>query len=137
MNKTEDPFYHRGILNFAWLLQTCCLFIAYLQVDIMWVYIGVGIMALARAGSQLNWYLGPQYFSGIHNAENYATASLFINGIRGIIGPGLGLLLLNIGGYPFVFFVMTILMILSTLLMFFYSAKFQMGVKIIPSSQSI
>lgn len=67
------------------------------------VYIAFALFGVAMTGVNLAWNMGSIYFAGNQDASIYQSVHVTMTGIRGIIAPLLGLLLLNTLGLISVF----------------------------------
>lgn len=59
------------------------------------IYVGIAISGIGYAGGTLAWNLGHLDFAPAHLAGQYMAVHLFLNGVRGILAPLLGVFLLG------------------------------------------
>ena len=109
-----NPVMCRGVFTMVWSLAPLMFF---LSRDITLVYVGMLIEGVVKGGSNLTWLLGVMYFSPQHHVPRYMKVHLFLCGVRGLVGPFLGVALVTLVGIKAVFLIVFILMISSAIYM--------------------
>lgn len=96
MDRYPNPILMRAVLSLIWCLHPICYIAA---TDMTMIYIADAWFGFIFAGGQLNWMLGPLFFCNDREAPLYTTIHSFMNGIRGMIAPLLGIPLLALLGF--------------------------------------
>lgn len=71
--------------------------------SVVLVYLAYIFFGIAMAGINIAWNMGSIYFAGKEDASMYQSVHVTMTGVRGLIAPVLGLLLLNLTGLISVF----------------------------------
>jgi len=109
-----NPMICRGMFTMVWSLTPLLFF---LSRDTTLVYVGMVIEGLVKGGSNLTWLLGVMYFSPQHHIPRYMRVHLFLCGVRGVVGPFLGVLLVPLVGIRAVFLIIYVQMIFAAVYM--------------------
>jgi MFS family permease len=109
-----NPMMCRGMFTFVWSLAPLMFFFSH---NITLVYVGMLIEGLVKGGSNLTWLLGVMYFSPQQHVPRYMKVHLFLCGVRGLIGPFLGVALVPIVGTKALFLMIFLLMLFSSIYM--------------------
>ena len=75
----------------------------------IWVYLAYLVYGIAQAGSHLIWHLSGPLFAEDENSSRYSGVNIVMVGVRGMLGPPLGGLLVTITGPLFVLYLSAIL----------------------------
>ena len=82
--------------------------------SVILVYLAYAVFGLAMAGVNIAWNMGSIFFAGSEDASMYQSVHVTMTGIRGVIAPLLGLLLLKTTGLISVFVVSSCFLITAS-----------------------
>lgn len=72
-----------------------CYFLGIVSISPLWIYLGSILQGVANAGGQLTWYLASSHFAPrVEDVPIYNSIHFTLNGVRGLIFPYVGTLLL-------------------------------------------
>ena len=86
-----------------------------------WIYVAYFVYGIAQAGSHLIWHLSGPLFAEGEKSSRYSGVNIVMVGIRGVLGPPLGGLLVTLIG-PIAVFIMSSLFCISGATAFFFRA---------------
>ena len=98
-----NPWRARSIFSFIWAVGL--FFIAVSGDNVGWVILGQAVIGSASGGGSLLWSLQQMYFAPKDLVPRYMGVHCTLTGIRGLIAPFLGVLLMNLWGTHVVFFI--------------------------------
>lgn len=104
-------YFARSLFNAIWSIQPLLWAVA---PSMGWVYAGAVVEGLAEAGSGLTWSLGILYFAPKERIPLYMSVHLFLTGLRALVAPQVGQLLMGPLGYRGVFWVTFGLMLIAS-----------------------
>lgn len=91
--KAENVFIFCSVVTLTAALSIASLLAA--QVNLIWLYVGFTLYGVMQAGSQLCWQLGGPLFSNETSSVPFTSVNVLLVGVRGLIGPVLGGILLQ------------------------------------------
>ena len=92
--------------------------IAWSQGPLVAVYVAHVFLGIGMSGINVAWSLGPVYFAGSNDSSGYSGAHVTLTGVRGLIGPLAGALVLNYLGFAPVFATSAVLFTAASIAMF-------------------
>ncbi len=97
--KASNIYFLSGIVTLLAAFFTGGLFLA--KTNVMWVYASYILYGVMQAGSELSWHLSGPIFSHKEDSSTYSSINIFAVGIRGLIFPFAGsILLIQVGSVP-------------------------------------
>ena len=88
------------------------------------VFLAYIIFGIAMTGIAMSWFMSSIYFAGKEDASMYQSVHVSLTGLRGLIVPPLGWMLMKFVHYRAVFIVATIAFVVSAYLSLQLSKKF-------------
>lgn len=115
------PFRFIGVFFSILALFPLMIILSYLTLkwhllSVILVYLAYVLFGLAMAGINIAWNMGSIFFAGSEDASMYQSVHVTMTGIRGVIAPLLGLLLLKTTGLASVFAVSSAFLITASYL---------------------
>lgn len=100
------------------LIIVSSLFAAEPLVSIPLVFAAYLVFGIAMAAVNISWNMSSIYFAGHEDAAMYQSVHVTLTGVRGIIAPGLGLVLMKLLGIRAVFVVAAAFLLTASLISF-------------------
>ncbi len=116
-----DIFRFAALVTAIAAIFPLCIFIS--QFHIGWLYFGYILYGMMQSGSELSWNMSGPIFSKEEDSSAYTSVNILTQGIRGLIIPAVGGILLSLFG-PFSVLGMGVIFCLqATLSMYLFSKK--------------